>query len=1044
MTTHPTAALARRLPTKTDPMKTYLRGCAILVAWLAIAFPLQGLAATYFVNSNGGNDNYNGAAPTWTSGSNGPWQTLAKLAAVTLVPNDTVYLACGSVWNETLKVPSSGATNVPITITAGPGNCTTPPLIDGAVTIPAHQWVQHSGSIYKAKLPIDLMANPNPGVSMAGWTQWAATGDSTLVADTACPGQTAPCMAFTSGTSNSIAISNNFAISGGVEYTAGVQLRAPVGTQIKVVVRRAGPTYDSMSTVQWVTAAGVWQSVGFTFRAGVSVNARMDIEIPGSRIKVNLREAHLLRALPQAGVTAAFVDGLQVRRAHHPNFGQGGNASSPYATVAGAGAKTVVDTSGLAFPAGATLTTGLGVAIRTTNWALEERLITSITGSRVTLSAPTYYDIQPGYGFYLTGALWMLNSPGEWFYDAATTTMYVWMPDSTVPGSRVAISGLGVGADLDGKANIVLKDLAVRHVVNGMALTYSKAVTLSGVSVADATGYGVSAENCTLCTVQNSSIARTGLDAVSVPGAVSVSFTLRDSSIRDSGASTRTDGWRMLPRPARGAVYAIGAMSVVLRNFISGTSNPGVYVGPNGIITDNYFGQACLFFNDCGGIYTSYLGPQTTIARNVVDTVIGNTAGVPGNLQTQVVGIYVDDRSTNVTVSGNTVTGADYGIQLHNANTSTVSDNLVFGNRRYQVWMQEQTNVARAAGDIFGNTISNNVLVPTAGGPAVYLESEIGNTTDFASFSGNQYSALLSSRVVGERNPVSSASYTVADWQAAGRETGARVTQPVGYASFLAGTANIVPNGGLGNGFLGWTWWNQTAPLSTIALQGCSFGPCLRLTAGGSQTLLSSPNFSVTGGQWYRVTFDAATSQNGQPINAVVRRGGGGTAGYEYLMPAAESFTGSTSWQRYSFVFQASKSVTAGDPATQELGARVDFERNQPNTQLTVGRLEMTTLSPAQAALQIKLLLNAQSSATSFDCASLGVDQSLCSYFVNLGDDSPVNFPATVGGLSGRPIYTRDTTLTDSDGDGIADQQDACPNTIRGLAVNARGCAVNQ
>ena len=88
-------------------MKNLLRSCA-LVALLGLAAAGQLLAATYFVNSNGGNDSYNGAAPAWTSGSNGPWQTLAKLAAVTLAPNDTVYLACGGVWNETLKVPSSG------------------------------------------------------------------------------------------------------------------------------------------------------------------------------------------------------------------------------------------------------------------------------------------------------------------------------------------------------------------------------------------------------------------------------------------------------------------------------------------------------------------------------------------------------------------------------------------------------------------------------------------------------------------------------------------------------------------------------------------------------------------------------------------------------------------------------------------------------------------------------------------------------------------------------------------------------------------------
>ena len=100
-------------------MMNLLRSCA-LVAVLGMASAGQVLAATYFVNPNGGNDSNNGTAPAWTSGYNGPWQTLAKLAAVTLAPNDTVYLACGGVWSETLKVQSSGATNVPITVRRKP------------------------------------------------------------------------------------------------------------------------------------------------------------------------------------------------------------------------------------------------------------------------------------------------------------------------------------------------------------------------------------------------------------------------------------------------------------------------------------------------------------------------------------------------------------------------------------------------------------------------------------------------------------------------------------------------------------------------------------------------------------------------------------------------------------------------------------------------------------------------------------------------------------------------------------------------------------
>lgn len=1025
-------------------MMNLLRSCA-LVAVLGMASAGQVLAATYFVNPNGGNDSNNGTAPAWTSGYNGPWQTLAKLAAVTLAPNDTVYLACGGVWSETLKVQSSGATNVPITVTGGPGVCTVPPLIDGAVAIPAHQWVRHSGSIYSAKLPIDLIANPNPGVSLAGWGYWSATGNAAIATDNACPSQTAPCMAFTSGSTNSVVSSNSFAVFGGVEYTAGVHIRAAAGTAVKIIVRRAGPTYEKLAPDQWITGAGVWQAVGFVFRATTSVSAvRLDIEIPVPHTRVHLREAHVQRAVPGTGVIATFVDALQVRRAHHPNFGQSGNLDSPFATIAGSGGKSTLDATGLSLPVGAVLTPGLGATMRTIDWAIEERSIAAVSGSRLSLATPTSYDIKTGYGFFLTGALWMLDSPGEWFYDADAATVYVWMPDGGAPGNRVAVTGVTLGADLAGMSNLVLKDIAVRHVVTGVALVRSRAATIAGVTISDTADNGINAENCIQCSVQRSSIARSGLDAISVPGGLASGFALTDSTITDSGASARTDGWRMLPRMAEAAVYAIGPATTVTRNTITGAAKIAVHSGSMSTITDNYLGKSCLTLNDCSAIYVGRIGSNATISGNVVDGVLGGVAGLPATLQPRAVGIYLDDLNANSLVSGNTVTGADYGVQLHNANGATVSNNVLFGNRRHQLWMHENTGVVRSPGDMFANRIVSNLMVPTASGPAVFALSELGDTLDFATFSGNHYSALLSQRVIGEQSPTTGLSYTVAEWQAAGREAGARVTQPVGYASFLAGTPNLVPNGDLANSIAGWTWWNQTAPFATAAIAPCGFAPCIEMRAGATPSLLTSPNFSVTAGQWYRISFDAAVSTPGQSINVVVRRGGGGAAGYETLMPAAESFVGSTSWRRYSFAFQSLKTITAGDAVTQELGARVDFERNLPGTVLKVARLEMVTLAPAQAALQLRLLLNRGTQAMSLSCDSLGVVASVCGKFAYFSDDNPVVWPALVPRLSGTAIYTRDTALTDVDQDGIADQQDSCPNTAHGSAVNARGCAFGQ
>ena len=185
-------------------------------------------------------------------------------------------------------------------------------------------------------------------------------------------------------------------------------------------------------------------------------------------------------------------------------------------------------------------------------------------------------------------------------------------------------------------------------------------------------------------------------------------------------------------------------------------------------------------------------------------------------------------------------------------------------------------------------------------------------------------------------------------------------------------------------------------------------------------------------------------SRFGQPISVVVRRGGGGTTGYEYVMPAAETFSGSTAFRRYSFQFQASKTIIANNPETGELGARVDFLYIQPDTSLTVANLEMVALTPVQAALQLRLLLNPSPISVNIPCLPADEAANLCDKLVYMSDDRSVDWSALIDPLSGEALYTRDTTVADSDGDGVADKQDTCPRTRPGAAVNAAGCEFDQ
>ncbi len=429
---------------------------------------------------------------------------------------------------------------------------------------------------------------------------------------------------------------------------------------------------------------------------------------------------------------------------------------------------------------------------------------------------------------------------------------------------------------------------------------------------------------------------------------------------------------------------------------------------------------------------------------------VGSVTGLPAGSLPHTVGIYLDNHASQNTLSGNVVTGAEYGIQLHDASNNLVSDNLLYGNRVHQLWMQEGANIVSPGGDIFGNSVNNNQFLALDTGFAVRLTSTIGSSAHFGSFSGNHYSALLSPFILSEVTSTGvETRHTLATWQAAGRESLARATEPVGYAAYLASGPNIVPNGNLASGLNGWTWWNQSVPYAQAAAASCAGANCISLTAGASPSLLSSPNFSVVANQWYRLTVDAVTSTPGQPISLLVRRGGGirGSAAennYDSVMGGGVTFIGNTTLQRYSTIFRATSTVNAADPVTGDKGARVDFERVQPGTQLGVTRVELVPLQQAAAALKIRLAQNNKHIADMVSCPAADQIAGLCPKFVYFENDVPVAWPAFIEAISAKALYSRETTLVDTDRDGVADQQDACPATPVGLAVNSAGCALGQ
>jgi len=882
----------------------------------ATALAANGTGRTFYLNSATGDDGNDGRSASGSGGS-GPWRTLARLTTSGLAASDTVQLACGSVWHETLRVPASGTPAQPIVLSAPPAGCKTAPAIDGGVTLAPSAWVQHHGNIYKANLD-----------------------------------------------------------------TAPLQLLAASG---------------------------------------------------------------------------AFTE------AHHPNRGDvTADATSPFLSLAADGNIATLDgrtgstllTTGadLVLPTGATLGAGTRLRVRTNPYILDESVVASFDGRQLALARATTYPVVAGWGYLLLGQLWMLDSAGEWYFDATSHQLYAWMPNSAPPTATVTVSTLATGIDLQVHDYIVIDGLAVRNVGLGVDLHGSKAVLLRNCVIQDVAGLGVNAAATTLAVIESNRIERSGNDAISGWGAAmgtyigdATGMTVRNNLVRDSGVLMQGDVVLSLPRRSLSAIY-IGTNSFAGGNTVINTGYIGILGGANNVIEDNFIYGACSVQDDCGGIYTGGAGNNSQIRRNTVVHSRGALAGQPLTQRgTAAQGIYIDDDGEGITVEDNTVMDADNGILMHNAARNTVRGNRLYGNRSSQIWMQEDANRHNPNGDMLGNVIEANQLAAVSPRALGYLlTTRFASTTAFGRFDQNRIFDRASATVAYSSSETGARAYTFGQWRGS---TGAGSTQPTdalgtgtslrGYTNYRVSGANLVANAGLSTDSAGWNTWNQTAPAGQLSRETCPAGMCLRYVAGGSAGVLSSPGFALQKGRWYRLSVDISTETDRQWVPLVVRIGG---ADYASVSDRNLSLYANRAWGRYSVAFQATATVDASAVGGAGLSARIDIDGIEAGKSMSLAHLELVSITPDPLAQTSGAIANAGTQPFSAACPFTATQPALCGKLFNLADDQPISWPLTVPPRGAVIVYAQELSLLDSDGDGVPDAQDSCPGSTPGVAVNASGC----
>jgi parallel beta-helix repeat protein len=350
---------------------------------------------------------------------------------------------------------------------------------------------------------------------------------------------------------------------------------------------------------------------------------------------------------------------------------------------------------------------------RTGVYHTEVRTVTGQSSKTLTLDTAPHDNLDVNEGFILMNKLEFLDQAGEWFYDNATKTVYLWTPKGDTP-ANYTVRGSTFDYGLYSEFNhIKIEHIEFSHQAHSSIFTKGQThITIDNVNMYNPDKFGVynTTSNKGNYVVSNSKLIGANHQGthIRMPGISITDSEFSEIALHEniglSGNGTYYFGT---------AVYAVGEGTVIRHNRIRNVGYNGIFFAEgNNRIEYNFIENTNLIKSDGGGIYTtqpSYAKPTTgSIVRyNIVLNTFGCNKGMPYRHFSD--GIYIDESAAGVTVEHNTVyKSTDAGIKLHKVDGNIIRYNTILDSR-YGIQVLNQSGSTKTK-------VTNNIIYSTANG----------------------------------------------------------------------------------------------------------------------------------------------------------------------------------------------------------------------------------------------------------------------------------------------------------------------------------------
>jgi hypothetical protein len=439
------------------------------------------------------------------------------------------------------------------------------------------------------------------------------------------------------------------------------------------------------------------------------------------------------------------------------------------------GSATQINDSNLTQPDG--YWNGADIIIRSSLWSYHKVKVTSYTKGKLTFPSVTHNLSNRSWGYFLCNKLSELNTPGEWFWDSSSSTVYVWCKDNLNPNNaNIEVSTVDSGVKISSSRQwINLQNIDCKFYTDRALIISGSNNKIENCSVIS------SNKGLTIYGSNNSILNNKFTDVY----ATCLQITGGENNIIESNQFLRCGLVPGLGENSWGyfGIRASGLGSVIRKNTLSKMGYIGIVFSDNILVEENYIEDCCLTLTDGSGIAFDNVD-GAIVRKNTIVRSTGNIESCALNFaegqKPKGNGIYFGNISLkNTLVTNNTVGMCNgSGIWVDHTMVSVgnkITNNTLFGNTLCQIGFSDYSNYNGPGATSpyivtsYNDVVTGNILYSTSSSQlCMYHINRWYSGVNFGQFNNNYYSNTWNTYpiIIDKFLPVFSTNpYTFSGWK---------------------------------------------------------------------------------------------------------------------------------------------------------------------------------------------------------------------------------------------------------------------------------------